>query len=231
MATSEQGARIPGALWAVLLLAGLAGLGLLAKHYRITREGETPEGPFAVSGTPGAPGAPGAEEEMRGGESGARRSPKPGAGRSRRSEHGLLEATLGDVEVVVRYGRPEAGGQAVWGERVPFGTLWRIGAEDRGGEPATITFSGPVEVEGVPVSPGTYALLTIPDSGEWTVILAEDPTSREISDEDPSKVRRKVRVEPEAASFTETLTFVARDDGVALRWGELAVPIRIEPAG
>jgi hypothetical protein len=72
---------------------------------------------------------------------------------------------LTDVEVV--YSRPSMKGREVFGGLVPYGQVWRTGANNA----TRITFSTPVKLQGTPVGAGTYELFTIPGTDEWTVIL------------------------------------------------------------
>ncbi|MFO1487124.1 MAG: DUF2911 domain-containing protein [Verrucomicrobiota bacterium] len=72
---------------------------------------------------------------------------------------------LTDVEIV--YSRPSAKGRQVFGNVVPFGKVWRTGANNA----TKITFSTPVKLNGHEVAAGSYALYTIPNESEWTIIL------------------------------------------------------------
>jgi hypothetical protein len=75
---------------------------------------------------------------------------------------------VGSAEVKLCYGRPSAKGRTmIGGGSVPFGKLWRTGAN----EPTMIHTSGPIVVGGVAVPAGSYSLYTIPDPTEWHVIL------------------------------------------------------------
>ncbi len=72
------------------------------------------------------------------------------------------------AEVKVCYGRPAARGRTmVGGDAVPYGRLWRTGAN----EPAILHIPTRVEVAGIPLEPGSYSLYTVPGETEWTVIL------------------------------------------------------------
>jgi hypothetical protein len=72
---------------------------------------------------------------------------------------------LTDVEIV--YSRPSARGRAVFGNLVPFGELWRTGANEN----TMITFSDDVLIDGKPLKKGKYALYTIPNIQSWEVIF------------------------------------------------------------
>jgi hypothetical protein len=73
----------------------------------------------------------------------------------------------GEAYVRVIYGSPRMRGREIFGGLVPYGEVWRTGAN----EATEITFSHDVTVGGEPVDAGTYAVFTIPGPNEWTIIL------------------------------------------------------------
>src|SRR4051794_26292207 len=70
---------------------------------------------------------------------------------------------LTDVEIV--YSRPGVKGRQIFGGLVPYGKVWRTGAN----QATKITFSTPVKLNGADIPAGTYGLFTIPGEKEWTV--------------------------------------------------------------
>jgi len=74
---------------------------------------------------------------------------------------------VGLTDVEVEYSRPGVKGRKIFGGLVPYGEVWRTGANSA----TKITFSTDVKLEGSAVPAGSYALFTIPGEGEWTVIL------------------------------------------------------------
>ncbi len=79
-----------------------------------------------------------------------------------------ISFTVGTASVKVCYGRPSAKGRTmIGGDAVPFGKLWRTGAN----EPTMIHTSGPITVAGIAVPAGSYSLYTIPGEKEWHVIV------------------------------------------------------------
>lgn len=75
--------------------------------------------------------------------------------------------TVGQAEVKVCYGRPSAKGRQVFGGLIPYGQLWRTGAN----EPTMIHTTGPIKVAGVDLPAGSYSLYTIPGEKEWEIVL------------------------------------------------------------
>ncbi len=86
----------------------------------------------------------------------------------RASPYDSTRFTIDGGEVLVCYGRPSARGRTmIGGENVPFGRLWRTGAN----EPTILHVSVPASIAGIDVEPGAYSLYSIPGESEWTVIV------------------------------------------------------------
>ncbi|GGH08000.1 DUF2911 domain-containing protein [Sphingobacterium alkalisoli] len=77
---------------------------------------------------------------------------------------------LGIKKISLAYQRPNINGRVVFGELVPYGEVWRTGANNI---PA-ITFEEEVSIEGNKVPAGTYGLFTIPNQSNWTIILSKN---------------------------------------------------------
>ena len=88
----------------------------------------------------------------------------------RPSPLGKISQIIGLTEVKIEYSRPGVKGRKIFGGLVPFGEVWRTGAN----ESTTIEFNDPVWFEGNKVDAGKYALFTIPNEKEWTIIISKD---------------------------------------------------------
>lgn len=75
-------------------------------------------------------------------------------------------------DITVEYSRPSAKGRVIYGDVVPFGKVWRTGANGA----TKITFGEDVKVEGMDVKAGTYAIYSIPNKDSWEVMLYKDLT-------------------------------------------------------
>ncbi|CAN5905411.1 hypothetical protein BH23GEM7_BH23GEM7_01360 [soil metagenome] len=131
------------------------------------REMPPPEGTPTTQQTPAAQTQPGAATP---GQTAAlactpsERMPVEG----RTSPYDSTMVTVGGAQAKVCYGRPAARGRTMLGgEAVPYGQLWRTGAN----EPTIIHLPFAAEIAGVRVEPGSYSLYTMPGEQEWTVIL------------------------------------------------------------
>ena len=136
---------------------------------------------------------------------------------------------VGVTDVRIVYHRPAVNERTIWGGLVPYGQVWRTGANEN----TLISFSNDVTVEGEPLAAGTYGLHTIPGEEEWIVIFSNDTTAWGSFSYDEANDALRVQVTPEAAPFRERMLFTFDDltavgATATLRWAELAVPIRIE---
>jgi hypothetical protein len=87
---------------------------------------------------------------------------------TRKSPLDSVSFTVGAADVKLCYGRPSARGRTmIGGENVPFGKLWRTGAN----EPTMIHTTGPLVIAGVAVPAGSYSIYSIPDPKTWHVIV------------------------------------------------------------
>jgi hypothetical protein len=86
-------------------------------------------------------------------------------------DHFAHDRKEGDKAIVrVTYSRPSRNDREVFGKLVPYGKVWRTGANEN----AEIKFYQEVELAGKKVKAGTYSLFTIPGEKEWTIILNSD---------------------------------------------------------
>lgn len=74
---------------------------------------------------------------------------------------------IGISRIEVAFARPAVKGRKIWGGLVPYGQVWRAGANSA----TTIAFSHPVKVDGRAIPAGTYGLFVIPQEKAWTLIL------------------------------------------------------------
>jgi len=145
----------------------------------------------------------------------------------RKSKNGHVEGEIAGVHVAIDYGRPLVNGRQIWGALVPYGQVWRTGAN----EATTISFDRDVTVEGRALAAGTYALFTIPTQDRWTVIFNKTATQWGAFKYDSGQDALRVEVAPAAHEPTEALTFSLTDSQVVLTWEELAVAFRVAVAG
>ncbi|WP_291726384.1 DUF2911 domain-containing protein [Bernardetia sp.] len=79
----------------------------------------------------------------------------------------MVKQTAGLTDITIEYSSPAMRGRTIFGELVPYGEVWRTGAN----KATAITFSDDVTIDGTKVEAGTYALFTIPNKDKWTIII------------------------------------------------------------
>jgi hypothetical protein len=147
----------------------------------------------------------------------------------RSSPAASVSQTLGVTEVTIHYSRPGVKGRTIWGELVPYGEVWRTGANEN----TTITFSTPVKVEGNELAAGTYGLQTIPTPEQWTVIFSKDAKLWGAFNYKPENDALRIQVKPQPAELRERMAFDVEDvtdnsAEVVLHWEKLKVPFTVE---
>src|SRR5215831_17979933 len=146
----------------------------------------------------------------------------------RASQHALVSQRIGITDITINYHRPLANGRQVWGKLVPYGQVWRAGANEN----TTITFTDPVTIEGQALDKGTYGLHMIPGETEWTIIFSKTSTAwgSFTYKEDDDALR--VKVKPQTAEMHDALAYdfddVKADSAVVtMRWEKVAVPFKV----
>lgn len=153
------------------------------------------------------------------------RTPQPSTAQTIKQDFGL-----GNIEI--SYSRPNMRGRKVFGDLVPYGKVWRTGANNA----TTISFSEEVTISGVKVAAGKYGLLSIPDASEWTLIISKQTnvTSPSAYKQDQDVVRVKAKpITMATAAETFTLQIANVSDTrceLHIMWDKTAValPISVE---
>ncbi|MGV9003684.1 DUF2911 domain-containing protein [Flavobacterium sp.] len=120
------------------------------------------------------------------------------------SPKAVLNQAVGLTDVTLDYSRPSSKGRIVFGDLVPFGKLWRTGANAN----STITFSDDVVIKGKTVPKGKYAIYTTPKADMWEIVLYSTTDNWGIPENwDASKVVVSTNVDPVMLNQpVETLT-------------------------
>jgi Protein of unknown function (DUF2911) len=136
---------------------------------------------------------------------------------------------LTDIEVV--YSRPSVKGRTIFGGIVPYGQVWRTGAN----QATKITFSTPVKLEENDIPAGTYGLFTIPGEDEWTIIINTNANQWGAFQYNQKDDLIRFKVTPVTLKDTSIETFAVefnriRDEAAVLNlvWDKTVVPIHLE---
>ncbi|MFY9700735.1 MAG: DUF2911 domain-containing protein [Terriglobales bacterium] len=144
------------------------------------------------------------------------------------SQRAEVSQRIGITDITINYHRPLVNERKVWGGLVPYGQVWRAGANLN----TTITFSDPVTIEGKALDKGTYGLHMIPNADEWTIIFSKNSTSWGAFTYDEKEDALRVTVKPKAADMHNALTYdfdeLKPDSAVVeLEWEKVAVPFKV----
>jgi hypothetical protein len=145
------------------------------------------------------------------------------------SQGASVKQTIGLNDVTITYSRPGVKGRKIWGGLVPYGAVWRTGANSA----TTIQVSEDVLVEGQPLPAGTYSLHTIPGDKEWTLIFNKQANQWGSYSYDEAKDAIRVKVTPVPGQAQEWMQFRFEDPTinsarVVLAWENLQVPFTIK---
>src|SRR5438093_9243983 len=133
------------------------------------------------------------------------------------------------TDITVNYHRPLVNGRKIWGGLVPYGKVWRAGANEN----TAIEFGDPVSVEGKPLAKGVYGLHMIPNPDSCTVIFSKTNTGWGSYSYDQKDDALRVTVKPRPLAETkEALEFDFEDlkptsTAVMLKWEKLGVPFTV----
>lgn len=131
---------------------------------------------------------------------------------------------IGDALVTIDYSSPAVKNRQVWGELVPYGRVWRAGAN----EATTVEFSQDVLVEGQHLAKGKYSFYTIPGENQWTVIFNK-ATGQWGTEYDERQDALRVNVKPRSTNtLHERLSYQVARNGILMRWEKLELPVKIK---
>jgi len=103
-----------------------------------------------------------------------------------------LTQMVGLTNVTINYSRPSMNDRTIFGDLVPYGKLWRTGANMA----TKISFEDDVKIGGKDLPAGTYALFTIPDKSEWTIIFNKNPNQGGTGNYKESEDALRILVKP-----------------------------------
>ncbi|MBI9042657.1 DUF2911 domain-containing protein [Lutibacter sp.] len=142
-----------------------------------------------------------------------------------------IEQVVGLTDVTVEYSRPGMRGRIIFGDLVPFGEVWRTGANAN----TKITFSDNVTVDGKELKKGTYAIYTIPNENSWDVIFYSESNNWGNPQKwDESKVAAKTTVDVlempmKVETFTITFDDLATGSAVlGILWENVYVGVKFD---
>ncbi len=131
--------------------------------------------------------------------------------------------------IKVLYGRPKKNGREIFGEVIPYGKIWRVGAN----EATEVVFYHDVIFGDIEVKAGTYVLYAIPHKNEWTLILSSQIDVWETSEYEKKYDVARTTAKVSKAEFLEAFSIGFKDKGkhvnMVLAWDttRITTPIKI----
>jgi len=144
-----------------------------------------------------------------------------------------VEQMVGLTEIEIEYSRPSMRGREVFGNLVPFGKVWRTGADNS----TKISFDTDVIISGKTIQSGTYSIFSIPNKESWEIILYSEVelwgVPRDWSENkivfssmfDVKKLKKSNTVETFTISFNDLTN---NDVNMSISWENTSVDIKIE---
>ena len=147
------------------------------------------------------------------------------------SPKAVVSQVVGLTDVTIDYSRPSAKGRVVFGDLVPFGKVWRTGANAN----TTVSFSDDILIGGKTLAKGKYALYTLPKADNWEVIFYKTTDNWGTPEEwNESNVALRANAKPEttnrkAETFTIAISNLTNDSAfLELSWETTVVALKFE---
>jgi len=140
-----------------------------------------------------------------------------------------IKQNFGVSSIELSYSRPGMKGRKIYGDLVPYGKVWRTGANNA----TTLTFADDVTIGGTKVKAGKYGLLSIPDKKNWTLIISKqtDVTSPAAYKQDQDVVRVEAKtMDMDESMETFTMQFAnikSNSCELHIMWDRTAVALPI----
>ena len=132
---------------------------------------------------------------------------------------------INGATIKIDYSSPSVKGRVIWGELVPFGKIWRAGAN----EATTIETNKDLTIEGQNLPAGKYSIFVIPEKTEATVIFnkvaKQSGTSKYSQSEDVFRVKVKPQARKEKA---ERLVYTISPETIVLSWDNWDIPLKVK---
>ncbi len=147
-------------------------------------------------------------------------SPKPD---KRPSPLTMDSVMLNGNKVKITYSSPSVRKRKIWGDLVPYGEVWRTGAN----EATYLKTETDIKINNQDIPKGEYAIFTIPTDSTWTVILNKEWNQWGSYNYDSTLDILRQKVIPVKKSFTEQMKFKLDQDSIYFRWENLGYSLSI----
>ena len=132
---------------------------------------------------------------------------------------------IGNATISINYGSPSVKGRTIWGELVPYGKVWRTGAN----KATTFETDADITVEGQTLKKGKYGLFTIPEQKEWTIVFNKTSDQWGAFNYKQEDDVLRVKVKPSTgADLVEALKFEVGKNAVTMKWEKMSVSFGVK---
>lgn len=144
------------------------------------------------------------------------------------SQRATVSQQIGLSEISITYNRPGVKGRMVFGGLVPYGEVWRAGANEN----TVISFSSDVQINGKNLPAGKYGFHIIPTDKDWTLIFSKNYWSWGSFNYDQKEDALRITITPQKAEMQEWLQYTfdnveANSTTVSLRWADMKASFNI----
>ncbi len=132
----------------------------------------------------------------------------------------------GDVTIDIDFGAPSVKDRTIWGSLVPYGKVWRAGANEN----TTISFSSAVTINETAIPAGKYGFFIIPNENEdWTIIFSNKNDAWGSSKYSQENDLLRLNIKPEFENKNqEVLTYSVDEDGINFAWETARIEIPVK---
>lgn len=135
-----------------------------------------------------------------------------------------VSANVNGATITINYGSPSVKGRKIYGELVPYGKVWRAGAN----EATVFTTNKDITVQGKKLAAGTYGFFVIPTATTWTIIFNKVAKQWGAYKYEEDKDALRVTTKPVASAMNERLVYKITSKGFSLNWDKLSVPVSVK---
>jgi hypothetical protein len=135
------------------------------------------------------------------------------------------KGSINGAEISINYGSPSVKGREIWGKLVPFGKVWRAGANDA----TTFETNQKIVIEGKELPAGKYSLFIIPEKDSATIIFNTEAKQWGAYDYNEQKDQLRVTVKPKNLDIaSENLVYSLTDTMLNIKWDNWNIPVYIK---
>jgi hypothetical protein len=133
--------------------------------------------------------------------------------------------TINGATIEINYGSPSVKGRKIWGELVPFGEVWRAGAN----EATTFETNRDITIEGLKLPAGKYSFFIIPNKTDCVIIFNKEAKQWGAYKYNDKKDQLRVKVKPQVAeAATEKLVYKINANDVVLSWDNWNIGLNVK---